>query len=137
MLERWETLRRRMPVIDHGLINQLAARADDTQLGATLPRALADRLRITRGEANRRVAEAADLGERRALTGEPLAPVLTATAAAQREGKIGATHVRSSAPSCAGCPMPWTSRPGRKPKHIWPGWPPSFGLTKCPGWPTD
>ena len=94
MLERWETMRRRMPVIDHALINQLAARADDTQLGATLPRALADRLRITRGEANRRVAEAADLGERRALTGEPLAPVLTATAAAQREGKIGATHVQ-------------------------------------------
>jgi hypothetical protein len=45
LLERWETLRRHMPVIDHGPINQLAARADDTQLGATLPRALADRLR--------------------------------------------------------------------------------------------
>ena len=94
MLERWETMRRRMPVIDHGLITQLAARADDTQLGATLPRALADRLRITRGEANRRVAEAADLGQRRAMTGEPLAPVLTATAAAQRDGTIGATHVQ-------------------------------------------
>ncbi|MGB9305135.1 MAG: hypothetical protein WCB92_16075, partial [Mycobacterium sp.] len=34
MLERWETMRRRMPVIDHALITQLAARADDTQLGA-------------------------------------------------------------------------------------------------------
>ena len=55
---------------------------------------LADRLRITRGEARRRVAEAADLGQRRALTGEVLAPLLTATAAAQRAGRIGADHVR-------------------------------------------
>jgi hypothetical protein len=75
MLERWETMRRRMPVIDHGLINQLAARADKTQLGGTLPRALADRLRITPAEAGRRVTEAAELGPRRALTGEPLEPV--------------------------------------------------------------
>lgn len=94
LLDRWETMRRRMPVIDHGLINQLAARADKTQLGGTLPRALADRLRITPAEAGRRVTEAAELGPRRALTGEPLEPVLTATAAAQREGTIGATHVK-------------------------------------------
>src|SRR5271166_5752188 len=94
MLERWETMRRRMPVVDHGLINELAARADDTELGGKLPRALSDRLRITRSEANRRVAEAADLGPRRAMTGEPLEPVLTATAQAQREGTIGATHVQ-------------------------------------------
>jgi Domain of unknown function (DUF222) len=39
------------------------------------------------------VREAADLGERRTLTGEPLAPVLAATAAAQREGRLGREHV--------------------------------------------
>ncbi|MEM6110799.1 DUF222 domain-containing protein, partial [Mycobacterium sp. 050272] len=33
------------------------------------------------------------LGERRALTGEPLAPVLAATAAAQRDGRLGVEHV--------------------------------------------
>ena len=54
---------------------------------------LADRLRITRGEATRRIAEAADLGPRRALTGEPLQARLVATAAAQRRGQIGASHV--------------------------------------------
>ena len=54
---------------------------------------LADRLRISRTEAARRIQEAADLGERRALTGEPLAPVLEATAAAQRNGDLGAGHV--------------------------------------------
>ncbi len=45
-------------------------------------------------EASRRIAEAEDLGERRALTGEPLPAQLTATAAAQREGKIGREHIK-------------------------------------------
>lgn len=55
--------------------------------------ALANRLRISRTDANRRIAEAADLGERRALTGETLPPQLTATAQAQREGRLGDEHV--------------------------------------------
>ena len=58
-----------------------------------LPSALANRLHVTRGEASRRIHEAADLGERRTTTGEPLPPVLTATAEAQRAGDIGAGHV--------------------------------------------
>jgi hypothetical protein len=94
MLERWETIRRRMPVVDHGLINQIAERADEAELGGRLPRALADRLRITRGDASRRVAEAADLGRRRALSGQPLPAPLSATAQAQRAGRIGAAHVQ-------------------------------------------
>jgi hypothetical protein len=61
------------------LINQLGAQAGPEELGGTLRSALADRLRITKAEAGRRVEEAADLGERRALTGEPLAPQLPAT----------------------------------------------------------
>jgi CHASE3 domain sensor protein len=70
LLERLERMARRLPVPQHALINQLAEQADETELGGRLPRALADRLHITRSEANRRVAEAADLGRRRALTGE-------------------------------------------------------------------
>ncbi|WP_156745285.1 13E12 repeat family protein, partial [Mycobacterium sp. 1165178.9] len=77
----------------HQLINQVAAQSDPAELGGKLSWALADRLHITRAEAARRIAEAADLGPRRALTGEPLAPVLPATAAAQRDGAIGADHV--------------------------------------------
>ncbi|WP_459975100.1 DUF222 domain-containing protein, partial [Mycobacterium sp. MUNTM1] len=75
------------------LINQLGEQGDSTELGGKLSWVLADRLHITRAEAGRRIAEAADLGPRRALTGEPLAPVLPATAAAQRDGAIGADHV--------------------------------------------
>ena len=47
----------------------------------------------TRAEASRRVHEAADLGERTAITGEPLSPQLEATAAGQRDGQLGAGHV--------------------------------------------
>jgi Domain of unknown function (DUF222) len=93
VLERWEQLRRLHPAVEHPLINQITAQADATELGGKLPAALANRLRISRGEASRRVHEAADLGERRALNGEPLPPVLEATAAAQRNGEIGPGHV--------------------------------------------
>ncbi|OQZ87686.1 hypothetical protein BST11_26800, partial [Mycobacterium alsense] len=78
----------------HGLINQLDAQAGQAELGGSLRTALADRLRITRGEAGRRIEEAADLGERRALTGQPLAPQLEASAAAQRDGLIGDGHIK-------------------------------------------
>jgi hypothetical protein len=94
LLERLEHETRRLAVPRHELINQIAEQSDSTELGGKLPHALADRLRITRSEASRRVAEAADLGPRRAMTGEPLPPLLTATAAAQRAGRIGTVHVR-------------------------------------------
>ena len=85
-LERLERVTRRLRTPEHALINQLDAQAGEQELGDTLRGALADRLRITKADAGRRIAEAADLGQRRALTGEPLAPQLTATATAQRDG---------------------------------------------------
>src|SRR6516162_11019414 len=94
LLEGLERETRRLRAPGHELINQLAEQAGPDQLGGPLPHALADRLRITRGEARRRVAEAADLGPRRALTGEVLPPQLTATALAQRDGTIDPAHVR-------------------------------------------
>ena len=62
-------------------------------MGGALRGVLADRLRIRRGEAARRIAEAADLGPRRALTGEVLAARLEHTAAGQLAGRIGSEHV--------------------------------------------
>ncbi|WP_156747050.1 DUF222 domain-containing protein, partial [Mycobacterium sp. E2733] len=93
LLEVLECETRRLQTPRHQLINQVGEQADSAELGGKLSWALAERLRITRGEASRRIAEAADLGPRRALSGEPLAPVLPATAAAQRGGAIGADHV--------------------------------------------
>ncbi|WP_031695591.1 DUF222 domain-containing protein, partial [Mycobacterium tuberculosis] len=89
-LERLECLVRRLPAVGHALINQLDAQASEEELCC----ALANRLRITKPDAALRIADAADLGPRRALTGEPLAPQLTATATAQRQGLIGEAHVK-------------------------------------------
>ena len=94
LLERLEHETRRLRAPQHALINQLGAQANAQELGGTLRCALADRLRITKAEAARRIDEAEDLGPRRALTGEPLAPQLAATAAAQRDGRIGAGHIK-------------------------------------------
>ena len=93
-LERLERVARRLRTPQHALINQLDAQSGEEELGGTLRSALADRLRITKAEASRRIAEAADLGPRRALTGEPLAPQLSATAAAQRDGLVGDGHIK-------------------------------------------
>ena len=93
LLGKIEQETRRLVVPRHELINQVAEQASPDELGGKLSHALANRLRITRAEAARRVAEAADLGPRRALSGEPLAPRLPATATAQRDGAVGAGHV--------------------------------------------
>ena len=93
VLQRCERMRRWLPAIEHPVINQLSDQADPAELGGKLAPALANQLRITRAEASRRIHEAADLGERRALNGEPLEPVLPATAQAQRNGVIGFGHV--------------------------------------------
>jgi Domain of unknown function (DUF222) len=93
LLERLETETRRLPAAGHPLVNQLARQTNDTELGGKLSHALADRLRISRAEASRRIHEADDLGPRQSITGEPLSPRLAATAAAQHDGEIGSGHV--------------------------------------------
>jgi hypothetical protein len=93
LLERCERVRRRLPAVEHPLINQLARQATPEELGGKLSHAIAEWTLISRAEAARRIREAADLGERRGLTGEPLAPAMAATAAAQRAGKLGAGQV--------------------------------------------
>lgn len=69
-LERSERVARRLRTPRHTLTNQLGAQAGEAELGGTLRSALAGRLRISKSEAGRRIAEAEDLGNRRALTGE-------------------------------------------------------------------
>jgi hypothetical protein len=93
LLQRCERVRRRIPAVEHPLLNQLARHATPEELGGKLSHAVAERTLISRAEAARRIREAADLGPRRALTGEPLPPVLAATAAGQRTGQLGAAQV--------------------------------------------
>ncbi|OBK69679.1 hypothetical protein A5652_23180 [Mycobacterium sp. 1165178.9] len=92
-LERCEMVRRRLPAIEHPLINSLARQAPSEELGGTLSHAIAETTLISRAEASRRIKEARDLGPRHGLTGEPVAPALAATAAAQRDGTLGAGQV--------------------------------------------
>ena len=93
LLERLEVQRRRQPAAEHELVNQLRAQGTPAELGGRLAHALADRLRISRAEARRRIAAAEQLGSRTALSGAPMEPLLAATAAAQRAGRIGAEQV--------------------------------------------
>ncbi len=93
LLERCEKVRRRLPAAEHGLINKLAREATAEEIGGKLSHAVAEWTLVSRAEAARRVRDAADLGQRHGLTGEPIPPVLAATAAAQRAGRLGAGHV--------------------------------------------
>lgn len=61
MLQRCEKIRRRLPAAEHPFINKLADQTDQTELGGKLPFALAERLHISRGEASRRIHEAAEI----------------------------------------------------------------------------
>jgi hypothetical protein len=94
VLDRLEMHRRRQPVVEHALLNHLQSQATAREMGAKSWRAvLSGRLGISCADAGRRIAEAAALGPRRAITGERLEPLLPGTAAAQSRGEIGAEHV--------------------------------------------
>ncbi len=93
-LEDLEVLRRRLPAVEHPLLARLRGHASPIALGAkNVTQVLAERLRISSREAGRRLGDAEDLGPRRAITGQPLEPVLTRTAAAQAAGRLNAEHV--------------------------------------------
>ncbi len=85
--------RRRLPAGEHELISELTHAGED-ELGGALRHVLADGLRIYRRDAARMIEEAADLGARRTLAGEPLPARLEATVAGQAAGLIGAEQVR-------------------------------------------
>ncbi|MEE2853928.1 MAG: HNH endonuclease signature motif containing protein [Actinomycetota bacterium] len=93
VLQRCEKQRRRIPAVEHPLINSLARQAPSLELGGTVVQAIAEATLISRTEASRRIKEARDLGPRHGLTGEPIPPALAATAAAQRDGTLGAGQV--------------------------------------------
>ncbi|MCK8646170.1 HNH endonuclease signature motif containing protein [Mycobacterium colombiense] len=112
-LARSEKARRRLPVAEHQLINHVARQATPAELGGKLSHALAEQVLISRAEAARRIREAADLGPRQGLTGEPIAPALAATAARQRAGDLGAGQVSVIQKFCHRLPG-WIDAPTRQ-----------------------
>lgn len=95
VLDEMQVLRCQLPSHDHRLLAHLQAETTAKEMGAkSWSQVLATRWRITTSEAGRRLADAALLGPRRSLTGEEMAPVLPATAAAMAHGAINAEHVK-------------------------------------------
>ena len=95
VVDRIERLARRLPAMERPLLARMAAEVSPTELGAaSLREVLRSRLRISGADARRRLAEAAELGPRTAISGEPLEPLMAQTAKAQADGAINAEHVR-------------------------------------------
>lgn len=92
-LDRLETARRRQTAVSHAIAGSLD-RNDDGQIGPNLPRVIADVLRISPGEARRRLRDAANLSPRTTLTGQQLPPVLPATSKAWAAGVLDPEHLR-------------------------------------------
>ncbi|MFI5510160.1 DUF222 domain-containing protein [Mycobacterium sp. NPDC051804] len=94
VLDGLETLSCQLPSQWRRALVRLQAETTPKAMGAkSWKDVLKIRWRISAGEAGRRVSEAEVLGPRRTLAGEPLAPVLAATAAAQAAGRITGEHV--------------------------------------------
>jgi hypothetical protein len=93
VLIRTQQLINRLPALQHRELAALRHQASPADWGDTLPRALADLLRITRAHAKKLLADTDNLGPRVSLSGEPMPAWLAQTAAAQAEGAITAEHV--------------------------------------------
>ncbi len=89
-----ERVRNRLRLADHRIIADAGRRELPDELAqGSLVRTWTSMLRISPGEASRRVRAAAAVGERVSLTGEPLGPVRPYLAAAQRSGEVNAEQV--------------------------------------------
>ncbi|WP_078293952.1 HNH endonuclease signature motif containing protein [Mycobacterium sp. D16R24] len=89
-----EALVRRIPSATHPIVNELVSEHVPGQFGGVnLAEILADTLRITRSDARRRIRDAAELAPTASLSGEPIEPVLAATAVAQQAGVAGHDHI--------------------------------------------
>lgn len=83
-----------LPAMEHRLLNRLVSETEPHRLGeSSWTKVLRTALRVSGKDARRRLREAAHLGPRRGLSGQPLPPVWEATAAAQARGAIGPEHV--------------------------------------------
>ena len=95
VLQRLETVARMIPSVQHTLIAQIQQQWVYRELGnGNLTWVLSDALHITPGDARTRTHLADELGPRQTITGEPLDPIYTETAAGQKAGQIGEHHIK-------------------------------------------
>ncbi|MBB2993039.1 hypothetical protein FHR72_004546 [Mycolicibacterium iranicum] len=94
LLAEVTTVLRSVPALEHQILARLQAETEPHRLGeSSWKRVLTTALRCSDRDARRRVDRAETLGPRQAISGEPLAPVWEATAAAQAAGVLGEEHV--------------------------------------------
>ncbi|OZE18798.1 hypothetical protein CH262_25020, partial [Rhodococcus sp. 05-2255-1e] len=94
VIQRMETVSRSVTAYSHTWLNELISQHGLDVYPGSVPCSVAWMLRITPRTAGARVRLAAELGDRTALAGEPLPPLLPHTAAAVRAGLLDAQHVQ-------------------------------------------
>lgn len=94
LLSELTKVTRAMPALEHQILARLTDEAEPFRLGEkSWKKVLTTALRVSGADAERRLKRAAMLGPRRAISGEPLAPVWESTAAAQARGLLDEEHV--------------------------------------------
>jgi hypothetical protein len=93
-MQSLERVRNRIPLADHRIIAEAERRNLPQALAqGNLVRTLMSTLRLSPGEASRRVRAAAAVGERTSMLGQPLPPVRAQLSAAQRTGEVSPEQV--------------------------------------------
>ena len=93
-MQSLERVRNRIPLADHRIIAEAERRNLPQALTqGNLVRTLMSTLRLSPGEASRRVRAAAAVGERTSMLGQPLPPVRGHLSAAQRAGDVNPEQV--------------------------------------------
>ncbi len=92
-LDRLEAARRRATACSYDAAGVLD-RCGEQALGAKSHRVIADLLRVSPGEARRRIRQAHRLAPSTTLTGQPVTPELEATATAWHAGTLDGEHLR-------------------------------------------
>ena len=114
VMQSIEQARNRIPLMDHALIADAEAR--DLPGALTQPsmiRVLMSVLRLSPGEASRRVRAAAAVGERTSMLGQPLGPLRPYLAVAQQNGRVSPEQVSIIERALAG-----VDRPGYDPAAV-------------------
>ena len=89
LLQQIETVRNKLPCVDRAVIQYGTEQGVPSVLSRrTMRQVLTDSLRLSTGEANRRVKAAGQLADRHSMLGEPLPPLRPHLAAAQRAGLV-------------------------------------------------
>lgn len=93
-MQAFERVRNRMPLVDHRIVAEGESRGlADALTQPSMTRVLVSALRLSSGEANRRVRAAEAVGVRVSMVGEALAPARPTLAAAQRAGEVSPEQV--------------------------------------------